>query len=302
MGGASAAPAGSSPVEAQAGTPAAATAKADAASSDGTLNTQVGEDASIAPGAAVPETQTGDVPAGTEPSADGDRLDQNPRFKQVNSQRKQAKADLEAVRLENAKLQGRLEALEAGGKAKPDEAAKPVDLDAEFDKLEVKLENGEIGQAEYNKLLRALVKAEVAEAENRVNYKLTAKEKQQQSNALTSRFISENPDFMEARQNGELAAIMKANPMHDEFSAFYEFKFKNAQKEKLADVAAASKEAESRANKNLAAKRHAQTMTGATAAPPQADAGGKDPELADPAKFGGIRNVLLRRVNQRRSA
>ncbi|OPY82497.1 MAG: hypothetical protein A4E65_00797 [Syntrophorhabdus sp. PtaU1.Bin153] len=56
------------------------------------------------------------------------------------------------------------------------------------------------------------------------------KRARQEDNATAAkdRFLKDNPDFPELQQSGKLAEIRTENPMHDDFSAYYEYKRREA--------------------------------------------------------------------------
>lgn len=74
--------------------------------------------------------------------------------------------------------------------------------------------------------------------------------KTQKAEAVQQEFMKNNPDFMRLQQEGTLEAIKKQNPMHDEFSAFYEWKAIQAESKFKTGLAQADEEAQA-ANKVL---------------------------------------------------
>lgn len=56
--------------------------------------------------------------------------------------------------------------------------------------------------------------------------------KKQKAETVQSEFIKNNPDFLELQKSGALEAIKQENPMHDDFSALFEYRARQAQ-EKL---------------------------------------------------------------------
>lgn len=51
---------------------------------------------------------------------------------------------------------------------------------------------------------------------------------EENATAAKDRFLKDNPDFPELQQSGELAKIRAENPMHDDFSAYHEYKRREA--------------------------------------------------------------------------
>lgn len=112
-------------------------------------------------------------------------------------------------------------------------------------------------------------------------------------------YASENPDFDEMWDSGELKEFMDKNPGHNAISAHImltaEAKQKAAIEKAVAD-ALKKKEAE------IKSKRAAAKVVGAGPAVVPTPAKESDERLKDPTKFGGKTNVLMQRLLERRKA
>lgn len=280
------------------------------ASSGETKTTQAASDEQGAKAEeATEETAAGDTGEEAK-SEDTTRFDQHPRWKQMLTQRNEAKKAAEALAVEKARLEGRLEALERSFQQQPQQRQESTpDFDAQMADLANKLNDGDIGMAEFlqkqNALnaakMDALIQGKLSEVESRQQQTLAQREQQAQVMQMTDGFIKAHPDFANLRDSGELQRFISENPLHDSVSAYFALQLEQAKAAQEAAVAAAVKAAEEKVRKEVAAKQHAKTMTGATSAPPVA-ANGIDPELADPTKFGGTSAVLLKRLMARRGA
>lgn len=109
------------------------------------------------------------------------------------------------------------------------------------------------------------------------------------------KFKSDNPDFTEMWDSGDIQAYMKENPGHNAMSAYRELtlekKITQAREE-------AERETEKRMQKQFEAKQHARVLS--AGASPKASTG-DDAELADTDKFGGRTKVLAERLKRLRS-
>jgi len=264
--------------------------------------------------AATPEgDQTQQAQPQPETDQQPDRLDKHPRFRQVVTERRQFKDALESERLAKAQLEGRLQALESAMQQRPTQQSATRDFNAELAAIDAKLDAGEISATQARALERALnsealqtqqaafqaqLNAQLAAGQQAFDDKAKEAAKQAQVDALQSRFVQENPDFVTFRESGELDNLRSENPLHDYVSAYYALKAQQAEASKKDAVEAAVKAAEDRVRKEFAAKQSAKTLQGSTSAPPAAGSA-VAPELANPKKYGGVSAVLARRLEQR---
>lgn len=121
---------------------------------------------------------------------------------------------------------------------------------------------------------------------------------------LLQRFGADNPDFAALAAKGELEAQKRLHPLLDDVGAYFAHKLMVERQEHEQALGkareSAEAEAETQTMERLRAKRLARTL-----GPAPAGAGrgqGRDPELADPAKFGGINAVLAARLRARRQS
>ncbi|MCK5849602.1 MAG: hypothetical protein KAH23_01710 [Kiritimatiellae bacterium] len=130
-------------------------------------------------------------------------------------------------------------------KAQSDASANPQPEEASFDQkfalIEEQLDSGEL---DLSKALRevATISANLG-AETATN-DIRTEMQDNKSREMMDGFIQNNPDFETLMENGELAAIMKANPLHDEFSAYYAYKTNEANTTVEDRIAAAKLEGE----------------------------------------------------------
>ena len=108
------------------------------------------------------------------------------------------------------------------------------------------LEDPDAASKGANLLLQAIraTKDEVmSEAQNKFSSILTEKEAEK----LRTRFIEENPDFVEMQNQGVFQSMKTKNPLHDDFSAYYALKSAKAS-EQIAALQAQLDEAKRIAN------------------------------------------------------
>ena len=181
----------------------------------------------------------------------------------------------------------------------PKEDAKSIEsLSAE---LQRKLEEGEISTGEAFEEQRKLIEMS---AQQQVQAVLQQQKQEAEASKIQDKFLSENPDFTELRDSGELEGLVKANPLHDNLSAYYALKAQRAEEARESAVKEAVekavKETEDRLRKEFQSKRNAASLSESAAYVPAG--GNTPPELKDTKKFGGATQVLANRLRAMREA
>ena len=106
-------------------------------------------------------------------------------------------------------------------KGEPDE-----DYDARIQELATQYESGEVegGEAMAN-IARLAMEKGVKAATTAIRSEM----EKTQSQEIEQKFLDQNPDFKDLVNNGSLDDIKKANPLHDDMSAYYEYKARETQ-------------------------------------------------------------------------
>jgi len=124
---------------------------------------------------------------------------------------------------------------------KPAEPAGPT-LEEQIDAISDQMENGDIGLKEGNRMI-AKISAQMAEKSTVSKFQEQRKEEQLVS--MQQKFLGDNPDFEEVRDNGTLDQIMAQDPMADVYTAYRIYKagqeiesIKTGYEQKLSEVAA----------------------------------------------------------------
>jgi len=196
----------------------------------------------------------------------------HPRFQQITAKNKELETQLH-------EMQKQLELL-----AKPDSKAPDADpYQTRLDELQAKLDEGDIGMAEFTKQSQQIMneRTEVA-----IQQALSRQKQETEVSQIQDSFLKEHPDFVELRDSGELQSVIAKNPIHDNLSAYFALKSEEA-------VAKAIKETEERVRKEFASKRNANSLSSNTAHVPTS---GKDPALSNTKKYGGMTQVLANRL------
>jgi len=102
----------------------------------------------------------------------------------------------------------------------------PTDYDALLAETTNAVESGDLSVGEG---MRKVTEIAVQKTAALAKQTFTEMDSQRNAQAFLTQFQRDNPDYMDAVQSGELEAIKRANPMHDNLSAFYEWKAGRAQ-------------------------------------------------------------------------
>ena len=111
-------------------------------------------------------------------------------------------------------------------------------------------------------------------------------------------FTARHPDFADLKKSGRLDALRRDNPLLDEVGAYFADRLEHERQDMADRLEKAAKDAEKRVLEGLRVRRQAATLSQGLGAAPS---GAADPEMADPARFGGINAVLARRLATRRA-
>lgn len=97
----------------------------------------------------------------------------------------------------------------------------PPDFSAQIGEIEEKLNAGDISVGEALRLNAEIMQKQ---ADVVADQKYQAKTQEKALNDAYNSFLDKNPDFDEVRSSGELEGLKRANPLHDDFSAYLEWK------------------------------------------------------------------------------
>lgn len=221
------------------------------------------------------------------------RYDKDPDWQRMRQERDEARKEAEAVRLEKARLEGRLEAA-------PEKKVVPESLPFKdistltAEQIREWQEDDPKGFAENLKL------AAIHEATRtlREEYQAQqARDREQGSLQKTYvKFEEKNPDFTEKWNSGEIVKFIEANPGHNPISAYYEL---THEARLAAAVAEATKKAEEEVTKRFQAKKKATVLTGGASSMVRTD---DDPALSNTKAHGGLNAVLADKLAQMRRA
>lgn len=90
-------------------------------------------------------------------------------------------------------------------------------LEDQIDEISAKMEEGDIGLREGNKLIAKLSAKMGADSAFQL---IGEKQNQEKVSAIHGKFLADNPDFEELRDNGTLQSIIDQDPMADLYSAY----------------------------------------------------------------------------------
>ena len=187
----------------------------------------------IPAGAEVPAEETGETTTTEEPSQD-----QQPDVAALQQQI----ANLE-------KLVGRQgEELGTYRKQVQAQPQEPEEDKPSFDDLEAeimdKLDEGEL---DVNEAMRQIAKLASERGAETAISRMTQQQQEERLSAAVQQFMKEHSDFEQLKESGALQREIEANPIHDEFSAYYALKAKQAEeagKQKGMEIASESNNAQ----------------------------------------------------------
>lgn len=221
----------------------------------------------------------------------------HPRFRELTRQNKQLSEQV-------AQLSKSLEQIQ---KPNTQQSASGPDYTEKLEALQKKFNDGDINAQKYSAEL-SKINQEMFTVNSKAMQEQFEKELQEsaakaENERIIRQFQDDNPDFLEAVESGELDEIKSKSRLHDEFSAYYEWKAHKLETElktaKDAEYKRGLKEGEERARKNQKAKQKSRSIPDGPAAQPTRTEG-KDVRLKDPAKYGGKINVLAARHAERK--
>ncbi len=242
----------------------------------------------------------------TQTEMDDTRFDKHPRWQEMIKQRN----DERDARIAAEARMKALEEFHSRQTAVQQKTQEPQrDFGTEFAKLDKALEDGDVDLNQYRSQLAKLSREQAqADAKSIISQEMDAIKKQQaeQVRAQTvkereSRFLADNPRFMELKNAGEFDKIKKEDPygFHDDLSAYHAFLAKEGTDKFKADldaaVAKAVAETEEKVLAQIKAKQGAKTLGTGPASAPTDDIKAA-PELKDPKRFGGRTKVLADRL------
>lgn len=248
---------------------------------------------------------SGEPLKGAAQSEDDSRFDKHPRWQEMLRERNESREKAIALEAEIRTIKEMM----AQSQRVPErtQEQKPSrDYDAEISKLDEQLESGDISLTEHRQKERAILRDQQREEASRIRQEAEKSVQtvlqQKTAQELQTKFLADNPRFMELKNAGKLDQIKKSDPygFHDDFSAYLAMQLQEAEDAKSKAVEQAIKETEDRVLKNMKAKRESMTLgPGPSSAP--ADDEKTPPELKNPKKFGGVTSVLASRLAAKRS-
>lgn len=219
-----------------------------------------------------------------------ERYDKIPRFKELLTESKKARQELEQLKAQLA--------------AKKETSEETEELPYKDVSKMTKEEILEWQDSDPHGYHENLLKQAEFNLTKRMEEKMGARSFEDAIAKTYSDFAKKNPDFDDLWDTGELTSYMKVNPGHNAISAYYaltsEKKTQTAEKEWQEKMDKAVKAAEKRAQDAYRVKRESQVLPsgpGWTGLPE-----GVSPELLDSKKFGGSTAVLAARSAARMAA
>jgi hypothetical protein len=212
----------------------------------------------------------------------------HPRFQQLIGKNKELEKNLQ-------EMQRQMEMM-----AKQTPGTKESSLDERFAEITRKLEDGDISMSEAMAEQRKLIEAS---SQQRIEQVMYEQQREAEASRIEEKFLSDNPDFVELRESGDLDTLISKNPMHDRFSAYYAHKLEAEQKAAEARVkdavAKAVKETEERLRKEYTSKRNAASLNEGPAHVPSTP---KEPEITTKGKTNLVATLAERLKNARAAA
>ena len=116
-------------------------------------------------------------------------------------------------------------------------------------------------------------------------------------------FATENPDFMDMVESGEIAMFIERNPIHNAISAYHSLQTSystNEQESAREEIEKQIREDERKKTlQSIQAKQGAQVLDGSSGTGPQAGANTAiGPDLQDTEQHGGKRSVIAERLKR----
>lgn len=143
-------------------------------------------------------------------------------YQQLEQAHGRQSTEIGDLRKQTELLQKALEATQKASSVKEVEATgAPTDWESQIREIQNKVDQGEMSPGE-GVVLAARLTREQAKAEAQQEFQQFDRQKTIQQ--AQSTFLDQNPDFEQARGSGALRQIMKQNPLHDEFSAYFLWK------------------------------------------------------------------------------
>jgi hypothetical protein len=242
------------------------------------------------------DDEEGETDKGAPENKD-DTFQQHPRFQELMNDKSRMQGQIET-------LTAQVNALTAG---KPTKET-PESTDADYENVmsmtdEALIENFEKDPkgflANFGRQIYSEVLDKVREENTAKETQATVKSQEQEIRDMYSKYETDNPDFTEMWNKGEIQAFQKANPGHTPISAHQVIvankKVADAEAAKTSAVEAAVKEAKDAAKKAQQTKTHAKVISGGPANGAVTSQSGVPAELTDTKKHGGLIRALTNR-------
>jgi len=236
-----------------------------------------------------------------EKDKDTGRFDQNPRFKELETQRdtnfeRAVKAESKAEALEV-----RIAALEKGPgttKETPATDYKDISQMSNEDLLDWQESDPKGYAANILQQAKAQLREELGSSgftpdklKEAVQEVIDGQSRENRINQTYSKFAEAHPDFNGLWDSGKLKTFMDTNPGHNAISAYHEISGEASVQTRIDE---AVKKATDKTIAEFRAKRGAAVLGDGPSG--SATVNEISPELKDPKKFGGATNVLTRRL------
>lgn len=132
-----------------------------------------------------------------------------------------AYADLEAKMSKQSNEIGKLRKLTEQSQKPPQDEKKNTEPPKNYDEakaqIEEKVESGELSVTEGMTMIGELVREQTADE---LEQKFDEYDRKRSADEMYSKFINDNPDFLQMDESGALDDVIAQNPMHDKFSAY----------------------------------------------------------------------------------
>jgi hypothetical protein len=133
----------------------------------------------------------------------------------------------------------------------------------DYDALEAEITDKlDAGEIDLKTALRQMNQLATERGAQMATMRFQEQQKQQTSAKMVNEFKQKNPDFEEVLESGELDKIIQDNPLHDDFSAYHEYKLRQTQAQLDDQLKAAREEGKSEGMKLASESSNASKVLG----------------------------------------
>lgn len=202
---------------------------------------------------------------------------------EVGTLRKQTELQQKQAEL----LLNQMASLKQGAGNEPPLKTGSPDFDQQLADLKTKVESGDI---DISEALAQTVGLTSAKAEMVAREAVKRAREEERATSVRDQFLKNNPDFFELQSAGVLQSIKDENPMHDDFSAYHEYKLRETLANIEAERKAAYEKGMAEAAKLAQGAEAAGRVSGKTGAAVRAPTGTKP--LSEGERIQGMLDIL----------